>query len=131
MKFTKEERSLCKQVAEKHRKEIEYGDWYIDSRRKEGYQTRLCEYQGKQNFGKIYSEFTPLWTISDCLEFLRERAFYLEGLCQIDECEFQCAISEMDDMGVVKHSKKRFEGESELEACLKAVLAVLEEKTNG
>lgn len=66
-------------------------------------------------------------TISDCLEFLRERGFYLEGLRQVDECEYELCISEMDDMGVVRHSEKKYEGKTPLEVCTKAISAILEE----
>ena len=68
-------------------------------------------------------------TLSDCLEFLRERGFYLEGLCQVDEYEYELCVSEMDDMGVVRHSEKKYEGKTPLEVCTKAVLAVLKENS--
>ena len=125
IEFTKEEISLCKQVAEKHRKDIEYGDWYWSN----SHNKPLIAIAGgfKANEQKHFGVF-KIWTISDCLEFLRERAFYLEGLCQVDECEYECDVSEMDDMGLVRHTKRHFEGKTPLEACLKAVLAVLEEK---
>jgi len=66
-------------------------------------------------------------TISDCLEFLEERGFYLEGLYQVDECEYELCISEMDDMGMVKHSKRKYEGKNPLEVCTKAVSVILKE----
>lgn len=101
---------------------------------------KVSDWMGK---GRIYGEIAELKqaismleekgvvnprTLSDCLEFLRERGFYLEGLCQTDECEYECCISEMDDMGMVRHSKRRFEGETPLEVCTKAVLAVSKDK---
>lgn len=67
-------------------------------------------------------------TLSDCLEFLEERGFYLEGLCQVDECEYELCVSEMDDMGVVRHSKRSFEGKTPLEVCMKAVVAISKDK---
>lgn len=120
MKFTKEEISLCKQVAEKYRKKIEYGDWFINI--KSGDVPFLYQY------GCQYSGNFVLWTISDCLEFFKERAIYLESLCRTDECEYMCAISETDDLGLVRGTARSFEGETLLEACLKAVLAVFEEE---
>ena len=140
IKFTKEEISLCKQVAEKWRKEIDWGD-IVDGKKgigivatisvsPHGKKTIFIDcYQGKiPHYEEKEENLIPLWTISGCLEFLRERAFYLEGLCQTDECEHEICISEMDDMGVVRHSERRFQGKTELEACLKTVKAVLEDK---
>lgn len=111
MKFTKEEISLCKQIAEKYRKEIKYGDWY--------------EFKGKiylqafKSEPKMSSTAVPLWTISDCLEFLRERGYSLNQHFE-DDGFFHVALC---DAG--KEVKGR--GDTDLEACLKAVLAVLEE----
>ena len=126
IKFTKEEIDLCKQVAEKYKKErLELGDWYLLKLLHGKEQVRL--YGNQRPWIILTKDFISLWTISDCLEFFEERGFYLEGLCQIDECEYELCISEMDDMGVVQHSERRFQGKTKLEACLKAVLAVVEE----
>jgi len=69
----------------------------------------------------------PLLTLEDCLEFFRERALYLENLCQTDECEYMCIICEIDDLGLVKGTASSFEGETALIAALSAVLAVVGE----
>ena len=123
MKFTKEEISLCKQVAQMWRKPIKYGDWFLN---KGGVYAKIWPYG--HNCKRI--DVIPLWTISDCLEFLRDRALYLLGLNQSDECEFVCGFCEVDDMGmrIIDETAKWVEGTTPLEACLKAVLAVLEEE---
>jgi len=139
VKFTKEEISLCRQVAEREKKEINGGDWVITtigrkevielviSQRKDSLYTIRTE----TIYGAVKNreELIPLWTISDCLEFLRDRALYLLGLNQSDECEFVCGFCEVDDMGMrtIDETAKWVEGTTPLEACLKAILAVLEE----
>ena len=117
IKFSEEEISLCKQVAEKYKKDIKSRQYF--------YNNHLEKIQWSEKGQPKAKWAIPLWTISDCLEFFGERAFYLEGLCQIDECEYELCISEMDDMGVVRHSERRFQGTTKLEACLKAVIEVL------
>ncbi len=122
MKFTKEEINLCKQVSERHRKEIKEGDWI------------------KYNYGKpmillaskccinTHLKFTdekhyfPLWTISDCLEFLREKGYRLKSHYDMaDEVWITFSMDEKPDLFKT--------GNTDLEACLKAVaLAVLEEE---
>lgn len=108
--ITKEEISLCKQVAERHRKKIERGDWYVN-------------YDGTINLkgyhGKSYrdEESMLLWTISDCLEFLREnykKVSYAWRMI-IAGCMMNVLLGQktIKDLHI---------------ACLKAVLAVLEEK---
>ncbi len=113
--ITKEEISLCEQIAEKYRKEVKYGDWYINY----DVEIRLKGYAGK---GYRDDEAIPLWTISDCLEF-----FEKVGLNQ--EFHFKhfnnggWSFTAEDN----KYRKIRGEGETRLSACLKAVLAVVEE----
>ncbi|TES91643.1 MAG: hypothetical protein E3J87_07370 [Candidatus Cloacimonadota bacterium] len=119
MKFTKEEISLCKQVAEKWRKKIEYGDWFIDFN-----EVKLKTFSGK---GYREEDWLPLWTISDCLEFLEQKGFnhIFSFICYKDgEWTFTAESS------VVGNPFKKIRGEkakTPLEACLRAVLAVLEE----
>jgi len=121
MKFTKEEISLCKQVAEKHRKLIEHGDWYFNERMgMTNFWFHFAPYQGKI--------FIPLWTISDCLEFLRDKGWNdiaIEIRPYYDDIKCFAERGEVDkgcERGVTG------EGKTALEACLKAVLAVLEEE---
>lgn len=129
MNFTKEEISLCKQVAKKHKKEIKRGNWILDEhgevRLIERIQGEILSAGGNDSirFVSHYNpDVTPLWTISDCLEFLRERKWCIE-FSYI--CEPRVVISYVQP----KKESKRFqlEGDTALEVYLKAVLAVLEE----
>ena len=111
MNFTEEEISLCKQVAKKHRKKIKYGDWF----------------EFKDNVYLVTSspepeasyETIPLWTISNCLDFLRDRGWFYK--LNFFDNRVTCYIY----ISPNRHLKS--ESETVLEACLKAVLAVLEE----
>lgn len=108
MKFTKEEISLCKQVAEKYRKDIGYGDWTLN----EGGFVKVWPY--RHNCKRI--DVIPLWTISDCLEFLEENVNQVD-VGQVKGEKPYCYIYDG-----LKGIEERFEGETKLEACLKAVL---------
>ena len=110
MKFTKEEISLCKQIAERHKKKIGYGDWYVNYDSK----VRIKTFSGK---GYREEESMLLWTISDCLEFLGEK-FERLRFCDDGKVEVQIWLSD----GFYYHI-----GKTPLEACLKAVLAVIKE----
>ena len=127
-KWTKEEISLCKQVAEKYRKDIEYGSWYIEPKTQKG--VLLWDYEDTPYFiGDQCSDTVPLWTISDCLDFLAERGLWIIGFQQ-DENEWSVGFAETDELGMraIEETQKWEDGNTPLEACLKAVLAVLEEK---
>ena len=128
MKFTKDEINLCKQIAEKHKKEIERGNWILD----EHSEVRLTERiqgeiisVGDNDSIRFISQYnpnvTPIWTISDCLEFLEEKGLnlYLQFMC-FPNGNWRFAAEDN------KYEKVRGEGKTRLEACLKAVLAVLE-----
>ena len=129
-KFTKEEISLCKQVAEKHRKEVEYGDWFIMPSDPHLFPTILeASPTHKLWKSEINKKAIPLWTISDCLEFLKKKKI---------DCELFELSSERKE-GFVRvtlwktyaNDRKYWfnkNGKTPLEACLKAVLAVFEEK---
>ena len=124
MEFNKEEISLCKQVTEKHRKPIKYGDWYWSK----SHNKPLIAIAGgfKANDQKHFGVF-KIWTISDSLEFLRERCkdhvllIHEEGLDDDDE-EWYLWFDEY------KETQQWDKGKTPLEACLKVVLAVLEEE---
>jgi len=119
IKFTKEEISLCKQVREKELllKPVKEGDWVRNEYGKPSTDLVTSEYiRNVIRFTDIKHWF-PLWTISDCLEFLRERK---------SQMEFELVFG--DEWKVIFHWIKVFEGNTPLEACLKAVLAVLEEE---
>jgi len=130
MKFTKEEISLCKQVAEKQWKEIEYGDWIQHEGRKE--RVVLVDADIMIEISDAYidkAHIIPLWTISACLQFLRERNFVYtcsdhQGL--LPRVKFPTAV-EIARPTKSYRGKSLFHGKAPLEACLKAVLAVLEE----
>lgn len=144
-KFTKEEISLCKQVAERYRRPLENfglvigthlsGEEFIGYFHKELTKERLMKARldevmvGFCETAKSTKELIPLWTISECLEFLGERGLYLLGLDQTDDYEFSCGFCETDDLGMRPSVENAtwVDGETPLEACLKVVLAVLEE----
>jgi len=135
--FTKEEISLCKQVAEMHRTSIKKGAWIIQEERADipllvietisrsvilnvGYETK---------FEARYEDCVLLWTISDCLEFFKKRLWKIEywhDSFEIDWMEIGiiCCVPDPDFVGKTIYRK----GKTPLEACLKAVLAVLEEE---
>lgn len=118
MKFNKEEISLCKQVAEKHRKEVEYGGWYISYDK---------EIRLKTFFGTGFEEekSIPLWTISDCLEFLREKGSeWVDIRIHYPDTVVVEWAKRAKDVNLMENYRT---GDTLLEACLKAVLAVLEE----
>lgn len=128
MKFTKEEVSLCKQVAERHRKDIEYGDWMII----EGDPHVVPTLFIGQDFPKTKRTMLPLWTITDCLGFLKEKGYRVR-LDEDKDVELINKTIELDPFSVSCYghkSKRSFfrYGKTLIEACLKAVLAVLEEE---
>jgi len=116
MKFNDKEISLCKQIAEKHEKEIDFGDWYHD---KDSDDIFLCEEINGQH---IFPNLIPLWTISDCLEFFKERGW---GRIIIDMDKVGGVIKIFHDKGFRPPIIQN--GLTVLEFCLKAVLAVIEE----
>ena len=139
IEFTKEEISLCKRVAERHRKEIERGDWVLYGKD----EIRLAErikvnlelndiiWIGDNDSTGVVSqnnsEVTPLWTISDCLEFLKARIFYgsISDVGSYYEAYYKKVIvGENDEDLSIKVQSGTCK--TPLEACLKAVLAVLE-----
>jgi len=132
MKPTKEEIDLLKQIAEKHRKPIEYGDWYwheIDE--------DVFLHSTKEKYPYVadaeHEYIIPLWTIFDCLEFLNKRGVAIENLHQPGWKNWSILIKHVSVLHIkdAKWTGKELEirsNKTPLEACLKAVLAVLEEK---
>ena len=120
MKFTKKEISLCKQVAEKHRREIKYGDWFYLNEA-ENY------YLWMHGFARIDipKEWFPLWTISDCLEFLEKKCSHYVRLRHDEHDEQDGWFLWFDEY---HETEKEGYGKTPLEACLKIVLAVLKEE---
>ena len=142
MKFTKEEVNLCKQVAEKWRRGIKKGDWinteegielvggpyfYLD-----GEEGELHKSVGGFLRGKYLGKYFPLWTISDCLEFLYQKEVPLEIETRYDPWAVKRGWKWHLWWGEPKDNVKPWgasiNAKTLLEACLKAVLAVLEEE---
>jgi len=142
MKFTKTEIDLCKQIAERHRKELDVGDWFyvkmsdsdepyigcVTNTDKDRERPRLWDcYDASFEIAIVI----PPWTISDCLEFLRERK-RIDGeirLAYIDHHDKYFAHIFEEDASAIRTKIILVEsGKTPLEALLKAVLAVLEEK---
>ncbi len=151
--ITKEEIKLCKQIAEKHRKEIVQGDWiylrkkriicgipFIEACLVDGNylipkkDTMLMEKYLINEFGfsdegyRQVSKLTwfPLWTVKDCLEFLDEKTTDWSLDKDIDEEGKQTGKFCFWWMASPRHKDNYTLGKTPLEACLKAVLAVLE-----
>ena len=119
MKFPEKEISLCKQVAEKHRKEIGEGDWVVHVN--SDHPTLVRD---KESILYLNNKFQlPLWTISDCLEFFFQKGWQLEEFFKNGAGTFSFHINKGEE-------DYHFEvGKTPLEACLKAVLAVFDEET--
>ena len=128
IKFTKEEINLCKQIAEKDRllKLAKEGDWIRNEYGEPSTELATNEYLGFVLRFVDVKHWFPLWTISDCLEFLREKEWHIVALTDdavFDEkFQYHCEIT---DYKFDKHHSSS--GKTSLTACLKAVLAVLEE----
>ncbi len=116
MKPTKEEINLCKQVAARYRKRINYGDQYWC-----GIAHKICLCTTKKIEDRLKSHF-PLWTISDCQSWLEEKGFNYIFNFKHFKLGGWCFTAEDR-----KYKKVRGEGKTRLASCLKAVLAVLEE----
>lgn len=119
MNFTREEVSLCKKIALRARKKLIYGDWWKGT----GEDIFLMNIPGEiLHPVDQHKDIIPLWTISDCLEFLRKKPglHTLEITGDYHRLRWH-VISNWTDIAE--------EGETPLEAFLKAVLAVIEEKS--
>lgn len=143
MKFTKKEISLCKQVAERHRRKIKTGDWLLD----ETGDVCLAE-KIKKEFATMFDvitisrevdsfssfryvsqgnpDITPLWTISDCLEFLKEKGLeWVDVRIHYPDTSVVIWARRVKDLDQMKNYET---GDTLLEACLKAVLTILKEE---
>jgi len=127
MPITKEEISLCRQIAEKYRKEIIKGDWWHRNKGENpGYPAEVVLVIGEgtaavfndiSNHKRLYHHGFPFWTISDCLEFLDKRMYTFERAVQLGSI-FNVSFISVDG------KQKKGSGDTMLEACLKAVLAI-------
>ena len=116
MEFTKEEISLCEQIVKKHRKYIECGDWMII----EGDPHVVPTLYVGQDFPITKRTMLPLWTISDCLEFLIGKGMGGIYFGNKPSSKFiDCYRYDKDDILIFQFQKT---GKTLLEACLKAVL---------
>lgn len=133
MKFTKTEIDLCRKIAGKHRKEINAGDWIEDDLFgriflvyrivQKGFYLE-CVNKEDGLVTRTKNLVIPLWTIEDCLEFLREKCKDHVFLShdEDDDEEWYLWIDEY------KETQQMGKGGTPLEASLKAVLAVSEAK---
>jgi hypothetical protein len=117
IKFTKEEINLCRQIAGKHRKAIEPRQYFYNDH------LEKIQWIGERSLPK-QAWAIPIWTIPDCLEFLREKYFFESMLLQLIWDGWNYVISKKPTQ---KEPSFQFSGITPLEACLKAVSAVLEE----
>jgi len=122
IKFTKEEINLCGQVAKKQKKEIKARQYF--------YNNHLKRVQWSEHRQPKAKWAIPLWTISDCLEFLRENDWYISMLYEYIGKKEGYDL----DIGKLMKNTRNPEGTFEhfiaktfLEICLKAVLAVIED----
>ena len=146
IKFTPEEINLCKQVAKKHRKEIVQGDWIVNSKNKRflvsGVELWKSQRPGLEHtmaydldpvdrledaivtLDEQIKEYIPLWTVSDCLEFLKKKGFHRISLICWSDSNVDLWITEKKGENAIYDIIGQ---KTPLEACLKAVLAELEE----
>ena len=121
IEFTKEEINLCKQIAEKCRKEIEYTDWYWSATHNE---PLLAADGGFKIKEQKYHGVFKIWTIPDCLEWLKERYDDVD----VGSIQGEWELQVHDAYDKVHHPEflEDIRGKTPLETCLKAVLVVLE-----
>ena len=121
IKFNKEEISLCKQVVERYRKPIDYGDWYWTK-------DKVRNNADSKWVATGYSQTCiPLWTISDCISWLREKGFYLSinTLGEYWTCLAYKHIFNEDNKDI--GPRIFFQEKTLLSVLLKIILAVVEE----
>ena len=133
MIFTNEEIKLCKAIAEKHRKGIGIGDW-VDFYEESRFVTEVIRTPEKVDIYVVVGitvsssiseddDFTPLWQISDCLEFLdKRRSFRCYFINHTKSLTMTVNMEYWD--GQEKFLMKK--GKTILEALLKVILAILE-----
>ena len=129
MKFSKQEINLCKQIAKKHESAIVYGDWYLYGNEIQIHLWAISYPMAKEDRNKPRAIF--LWTLEDCLEFLRGKECWLYQLKQ-EQKGYEITILQLIPKKKARCTHESItitkKGKTPLEACLKAVLAVLEEK---
>ena len=85
--FTQTEIALCRKIAEKHKKPVGKGDWILPDEgaswiflnepllviNKTESPNSYLEFKDYESLPYIPGFFIPLWSISDCLEFIRKK----------------------------------------------------------
>ena len=131
MKFSTTEIKLCQDIAKKYRKEIKHYDEVI-AKWKDGTikigrlfnkSVGIVDVGGnKKLYDYLYpDEIIPLWTLEDCLEFLRKKKWLFESLTQDDDYIWELKLLSPDRTEIISTK-----GKTEKEPYLKAILAVLE-----
>lgn len=110
-KFTASEIALCKKIAEYEKREIVYGDWFLLNNK-----LTLCAYSNDGWRKRMEENIIPLWTLSDCLAWLSQK----EGVIEV----WRTGITLKWICRLKNHKWRR--GKTPLEACLKAILQILE-----
>lgn len=133
MQFTTEEIKLCKSIAEKHRKEIKEGDYlsFIDKiwlvYHITGPWITVISKGAKHEISTNLDDkkdWFPLWQISDCLEYLFNNGYVRMDIVLMDR-RFVLYLMH----GGEEERYYEPDGDTILEACLKAILRDLEEKS--
>ena len=143
---TKKEKNLCEQIAKKYRKKIDIGDWLlrdkelglvqdrkIDSVFNEWLIIHLIASEEVLESGCVRqddSDIIPLWTIFDCLEFLRKKGYRCAGGSENKDGTWWFSFTNTDK-SIAGGFYYQGVGKTPLEACLKPVLAVVKENKNG
>ena len=132
--FTPTEIDLCKKIAEKERRPINKGDWVTEIDRADipllvidiqlEYLTLSLGYESTHRVLSKRKEVVPLWQEHDCLEFLRRQPNLKMLKLISDYQQLKWFVIMMDG----QYKEKTNSGKALLEALLRAVLAVMEEK---
>ena len=117
MELNGTEVDLINQIEKKYRKEINYGNWYE-------FKGQLYLYRVKGGNLRA-SDCIPVWTVSDCLEFLKNRNYYYSIYDQVGNGTVIDISLLVDGQ---RSMQDQLHGQTLLEVCLLAVLVVLEDK---
>lgn len=110
--MNKTEIKLCQDIAKHWRKEINEGDWFYIVNQGHALVAMDESIQKSKSDNCI-----PLLTLEDCLKFLNEKIGTIELWRTGRTLKWYC-----------RHSGKWWKGKTPLEACLRAVLAILKEE---
>lgn len=113
MNDTPREIELGRLIAKIHRKEIKYGDWIAWD--DDIPMIASCNMAPRK-------DLTPLWTIKDCLKWLKER-YDDVNVGSINE-EWEVQVHDAYDKVHHPEYLEDMTGKTPLEACLETVLAV-------